>query len=431
MTDISSVINVVVNVGDIRVSSQGFGVPLIFDVIESTVFPERVRAYTSLTTVSADFSTLTKVYKMAQAIFAQPRSPSIVKVGRRAAADASNNAALDAIVIEDNDWYCLLTPKKLKSELNGLALHLESLKKIFLCSSEDSEVHETATDDVASLLKAGGYERSAYLWHYQAGVDVTGASYAVVNGVATIVEASHGLNIGDPIVFVGSTGESSDGIDGDNTIATVATDGNSFTVLTDAIDTTGSETVNYFARYTFPEAAWAGRQLSSTPGSETWKFNQLSGVNPSPGSILTPAGELRALAKNANLYTTLGGVGHTHEGVMASGRFIDVQRGIDWLEARLGEAIANRLLNAQKIPYTDAGGTILQAEIASVLDRGITNGLLGPLLDNSGRFYNIHIPKVADQLQADRSARHFPGITVQAQLAGAVHSLNITVNALI
>lgn len=114
---------------------------------------------------------------------------------------------------------------------------------------------------------------------------------------------------------------------------------------------------------------------------------------------------------------------------MAGGRFIDIQRGIDWLEQTMANAIANRLLNADKVPYTDAGASIIEAEISAVLDRGVTVGLLGPLLDGSGKFYKITVPKVASQLTADRTARYFPGITVQAQLAGAVHSLAITVNA--
>jgi hypothetical protein len=129
------------------------------------------------------------------------------------------------------------------------------------------------------------------------------------------------------------------------------------------------------------------------------------------------------------VYTSLAQVGFTHEGVMAGGRFIDITRGIDWIEQNIQNEIADVLLNAPKVPYTDAGGSILQATIAKVMDRGVAIGLLGPLLDGSGKFYNIFIPKVANQLPADRSARNFPGITVQAQLAGAVHSLAITVNA--
>jgi len=425
MTDLSQVIDVTVNVGDVQVTAAGFGTPLIFDLIASTVFANRVRSYASLSAVGADFATTTKTYKAATAIFSQPRAPRLIKIGRRESGDANEAAALAAILVEDPDWYCLVTPYKTSAILQALAGAILAAGKIMLCSSEDADVLNAVTTDIASLLKAATNNRTAYMWHHQSGVDATGASYTVTSGVATITKTAHGLRVGDPITFSASTGAS---INGDNVIATVPT-ADTFTVPTTAINEAGPDTITYFARYTFPECAWAGQELSSDPGSETWKFKQLAGILPSPTTYLTDAQEQIALGKNANLYTPLGGVGHTQEGVMASGRFIDVQRGIDWLDSNLATTIANRLLNEEKVPYTDAGATILQADIASVLDIGVRNGLLGPLLDDSGKFYNIIVPKVADQLQADRTARFFPGITVQAQLAGAVHSLAIVVNA--
>lgn len=426
MTDISQVINVTVNVGDVHVSATGFGTPLILDQFLSSVFAGgRVRAYTSITSVGVDFATTSKVYKAAAAIFAQARAPSTIKVGRKDAGDASFAAAIDAIIAEDGDWYCLLAVDRVKANLQAIAASIETKKKISIACSEDADVIAAGSADLASLLKAAGYKRTAYLWHWQGGVDVTGASYTIAGGIATVTKNAHGLRVNDPVTFANSSGTS---INGDNTVATVPT-ANTYTVATTAADFVGPGTVDYFARYTFPEGAWAGQELSSDPGSETWKFKQLAGILPSPRTSLSPAAESIAIGKNANVYTSLAQVGFTHEGVMAGGRFIDITRGIDWIEQNIQNEIADVLLNAPKVPYTDAGGSILQATIAKVMDRGVAIGLLGPLLDGSGKFYNIFIPKVANQLPADRSARNFPGITVQAQLAGAVHSLAITVNA--
>ena len=425
MTELSQVIDVTVNVGDVQVTAAGFGTPLIFDLIASTVFANRVRSYATLAAVAADFATTTKTYKAAAAIFSQARSPNLIKIGRRDVGDASEAAALTAILAEDSDWYCLVTPYKTSAILQALASAVLAAKKIMLCSSEDADVIAAGSADIASLLKIALNNRVAYMWHHQSGIDAIGNSYTVTSGIATVTKTAHGLRVGDPITFSASTGMS---INGDNVVASVPTV-NTFTVPTTAADEAGPDTVTYFARYTFPECAWAGAELSSIPGSETWKFKQLAGIIPAPKTYLTDAQEQIALVKNANLYTTLGGVGHTHEGVMASGRFIDTQRGVDWTESNIAVTLANRLLNAEKIPYTDAGATILQADIAEVMDAGVRNGLFGPLLDDSGKFYNIFVPKVADQLTIDRTARYFPGITVQAQLAGAVHSLAITVNA--
>jgi len=114
---------------------------------------------------------------------------------------------------------------------------------------------------------------------------------------------------------------------------------------------------------------------------------------------------------------------------MSSARFIDIQRGTDWLEARIEECIVTLLLNQPKVPYTDAGFTAFYGEIASVLEQGVNNNVLGVLLDNSGDFYRIAIPKAADQSTADRQNRYLPDITVEVQLAGAVPRPVITVNA--
>lgn len=423
MSEISDVVNVTVNVADTKITRAGFGIPLIFDLFTVSGFTERVRTYNNLAAVLVDFAATTKVYKCAAAIFAQERSPTKIKVGRQDSGDASITTALGVINTEDSDFYCIVTPYKAKSDILLIAAWSETNSKIFLCSSEDADVITTATTDVATALAA--YNRTGYLWHHQSGVDVTGATYTIASGVVTIGQTAHGLKVGDPVTFSGSAGVLL--IDGDNIVDTVP-NANTYTFTTTLADQ-ASAAVNYFARYTFPEAAWAGLMLPSDPGSETWKFKTLAGVVPVPRTSLTPTEEANALGKNANLYTPLAGVGATHEGVMGSGRYIDIQRGIDWVEARIGEAVLTRLLNSPKIPYTDGGATILEGEIEQVLDKAVNQNILGPLLDDSGDFYRITVPKVKDQSTTDRTNRYFPSITAQAQMAGAIHSLAITVNA--
>jgi len=68
----------------------------------------------------------------------------------------------------------------------------------------------------------------------------------------------------------------------------------------------------------------------------------------------------------------------TSEGTMAGGEFIDVMIFVDWLEARMRESIFFRLVNTKKIPYTQAGVTIIENEIRRVLAEGIAGGGLAP-----------------------------------------------------
>lgn len=423
MTQISDVANVIVNIADTRITRQGFGTILIFDTVASSVFAERVKQYPNIDAVAVDFAATTKVYKAAAAIFAQDRAPTSIKVGRHDSGDASLTSALDAISSEDDAFYCIVTAKKASADIVEIATWTETKSKIFLAQSSDADVLTGVTTDIASLLQASARNRTAYMWHHQAINDSVGVSVTVASGVATVTDALHGLRVGDPITLSNSVTVA---VDGNATVATVPTDG-TYTFITTAPDATG--TADYFSGYNFPEAAWCGYMLPSDAGSETWKFKQLAGIQVTSTVHLSPANEAVALGKNANLYTLLAGVGHTQQGNMASGRFIDIQRGTDWLEARIEEGLVTLLLNQPKIPYSDAGFTAFYAEIASVLETGVNNNVLAALLDDSGDFYRIVIPKAADQSTADRQNRYLPDITAEVQLAGAVHSTQITVNA--
>ena len=85
----------------------------------------------------------------------------------------------------------------------------------------------------------------------------------------------------------------------------------------------------------FPEAVWLGVQLPKDPGSSTWNLKELKGVTP---SNLTTTEKQAIRAKNANWYEEIGGVNRTQDdGVMFDNEFIDIRRGVDWLEARLEE----------------------------------------------------------------------------------------------
>ena len=300
-------------------------------------------------------------------------------------------------------------------------------RKIALVSTEDAAVLVAATlTDVCSDLKGLSNNRTAIFWHHQAGVDVTGAGYTVTSEVALIAETAHGLSVGDPVTFSASSGASINGV---RTVATVP-DANSYTVAAAGVaDEAGPVTVTYFAKYTYPEAAWGGLMLPTVPGSATWAYKTLAGITPAPTSALNSTQEAAAKGKNANLYTTIGGLGQTHNGIMASGRFIDIQRGIDWLQARMEERIYSRLANSEKVPFTQAGFGIIEGEIRTQMQEGVDNGLLGPLLDSdSGEFFRVTVPRASAVSDADRALRALNGITVEAQIAGAIHTISMTIN---
>lgn len=164
------------------------------------------------------------------------------------------------------------------------------------------------------------------------------------------------------------------------------------------------------------EAAWIGECLPFDPGSQTWAFKNLAGVS---ADSLTSAQENAVLGKEGNVYITVGGVDVTRNGTTASGEYIDVIRGLDWLESRLQEAVFQNLVQRRKIPFSDAGITMIGGIVEGVLSEAVNAGVLQP-----GSVV-VTLPKYADIPLADKTARNLPDVKFTALLEGAIHSVEI------
>lgn len=164
-------------------------------------------------------------------------------------------------------------------------------------------------------------------------------------------------------------------------------------------------------------AASLGERLPMVPRTGTFKFKSLSG---SPVSTLNPTEITNARAKNVNLYLSYGGTPIITEGVMASGEFIDVIIGTDWLKARIAENVFSRLANLPKVEYSDVGFSVVESAIREVLAAGVRNGII---LDDET--LTVNVPLKATIPVNDRAARILPDVTFTATLSGAVHFVQI------
>lgn len=181
----------------------------------------------------------------------------------------------------------------------------------------------------------------------------------------------------------------------------------------------------------YPECAMAGVCLREVVGSYTQMFKKLLGVT---ADTMTDTQEVNALAKNCNIYSTVGGSsivreGRTSDGAQKSGEYLDTIIGIDWTHARITESILAYLLSQKKVPFTDSGITGIQSKIEEVLSRGIANGLFSPKsFDEDGvqtGGYVVNVPLAANVSTADKAARKLTGVTFTAWLAGAIHAVTI------
>jgi hypothetical protein len=159
-----------------------------------------------------------------------------------------------------------------------------------------------------------------------------------------------------------------------------------------------------------------GLNVDGPNGQGTWKYRQLEGV---ASSDITSAEATEVYDADCNLFSR----GFTSDGVMSSGRFIDVTVSLDWLKVRLEEAIlAAFLRTSTKIPFTNAGIATIVGAIEGVFSDGITYGHLSP--DEPP---TLVVPKVQDISAAAKEARTLT-LTGNAVLAGAIHKASLTIN---
>ncbi len=181
----------------------------------------------------------------------------------------------------------------------------------------------------------------------------------------------------------------------------------------------------------FPDAAWLGRILPREVGSVTWALKTLVGIE-AEGSTdarppLTGAEKSFAKGKNVNFYVVAGGVSVTQGGNTASGEFLDVIRGVDFIQARMTENVFEVLVKNEKVPYTDQGITLIGSPINATLEDATTRGILASP-DGILPAFTVNLPKALDIPSSQKQTRVLSGITFGGKLAGAVHDVDIIGN---
>lgn len=341
---LKDIVNVNITRETTSVAVAAFNVPLIlstFATSKTTTTFSRARSYSSIAELSDDgWASTDAVYKIANAIFSQNPSVSRVIVGRADNGDATVAASLNAIQNENNEWYGVVVDQAMNADFDDIAAWVESAKKFAIFWTTDADTPDaTKSTDLASVLKAAGYERSAVIYHVQPS---TGADY--------------------------------------------------------------------------PDAAWMGEGFPYDPGTSTWAYKTLRGVT---SDKLTGNQETALKNKNCNYYMVVGGVAITQEGKVASGEWIDIIIGTDWIEARLRESVYSALVNNRKLPYDDSGITVVEGLVKGVLKDAAAKGILQ---EDS---IQVTVPKYADIPQADKLARHLPDVKFTALYQGAIHRVTI------
>lgn len=86
--------------------------------------------------------------------------------------------ALDAVTNVTNAWYALIAETHVSADIMALAASIQPRHKIYLTSTADAATITTATTDPASLLKAGGFSRTAIIYLPTADAEYPEAAWA-------------------------------------------------------------------------------------------------------------------------------------------------------------------------------------------------------------------------------------------------------------
>jgi hypothetical protein len=173
----------------------------------------------------------------------------------------------------------------------------------------------------------------------------------------------------------------------------------------------------------FAAAAEMGRFFPIDPGGETWRMKSLTGVTV---EHYTDTEIANLKAKYAHFYydgitgsNVIGG-----DAKVAANEYVDVVRFLDWYTSQLQGDLADLVIGADKIPFTNAGLDLIAGKVVKRNKAGIK---AGGIADDPPP--TVTVPDVSDISDTDKANREASGVQSQFELAGAIHHITVNVTA--
>lgn len=485
---VSRLVRVAVNLAPLAAQRRSFGILMIAgdsDIIDAE---ERFRSYTSIDDVAADFGTVAPEYLAAALYFGQSPMPQTLMIGRwlrTATAGFVKGAALTVGEQVMTNWTVIetgafditidsvvhhLTDLNFSNEttLNGVAeVITNALSTNQVCTWDGSAFRITSAStgvnskvyyatapaaglDISGLLKltaalafvsvdgidtespvacATALANASKQWYgltfaaEQANMP-TSAEYQAVGAFIEAALPARILGITETDSRVLSSSYTSD-------LASV------FKALL------YNRTCIQYSQNPYAVCSLIGRAFSveftANKSTITLMYKVEPGVLP---EYLTETEAQNLTAKRCNVYTAYQNDTYIiQNGVMSGLAWFDERHGLDWYTDALQNALFNLLYQSKtKIPQTDAGMNQIVAVASSVCAEAVNNGLCAPGQWNADGFgqiergtflkagFYIYAPPMALQAQADREARKAPVMQIALKLAGAIQSIDVTVD---
>ena len=429
-------VSLTISQDSVNVTRAGFGTALILS--HNAPFLERLRTYTDLAGMVTDgFAVDSPEYLAAAAMFAQSPSPEKVAIGN-ALLQPTQVYTVDVVTLKNSHPYQLsivgegVTPEVVSFTSDVSATANEIVTGLMGVVNAVVGKNFTATLNVDQLVITGDAAGDWFSVEILDLADLEGNQTHVDPGVATDLAAIQLFNDdwyalytlynSEPYaiaaaawvnaqkkIYLCDSAES-------QAVTTAVANG-------DLIDTIAT---NNYARVmgmyhpnpsSMAGAAWLGNMLPRDPGSATWKFKKLSGI---AVVSLTSTQRTNLVAKSGNSFEGVSGADITFEGTAGDGGFMDVIRGLDWLDDDMSKSVFVVLASNAKVPYTNRGVRLITAEVRASLRRAIARGILS---EEEG--FTVTAPKVEDVSPIDKGNRLLPDVKFSATLAGAIHKVNI------
>lgn len=482
---VSNIVNVTVNMAVRAAQARNFGSLLIVGASPVIDANERLRAYSDISGVVADFGLNSPEYQAASLYYQQSPRPTDLFVGRWLKTDTA--AVLRGAVltpaqqtlsrftaVKDGSMKITIdgTVKTVSAldlstatNLNGVAAKLATAITPALVTWDGSRfVATSSTTGTTSAVSYGSANTTGTDLSILMGLVQNAGALAIPRHAAETIDACvaalsnastawYGLVIADTSLVDADIAKvaafiEADGVSrvyGHTTQNTGVLDASNITDIASTLKAANySRTlVQYSSANPYAVASLFGRaftvNFSGNNTTITLKFKQQPGIT---AETLSQADGKTLQGKNANVFVNYNNdTAIIQEGVMCNGDFIDERHGLDWLQNYVQNNLYNLLFTSTtKIPQTDPGVTRLLTNVEQSLAQGVDNGLIAPGIWNGGplgiinpgdtltKGYYTYAAPIADQAQADREKRRAPVIQCAIKLAGAIHYADVIIN---
>lgn len=439
MSDLDSIVTVTITAEGSGVTRTGFGTMALVTA-QATAATPTIDTYTSLAGVAADYAVDSPTYRMARAAFSQSPRPERVKVIKTGLSVAQSVtftvAAATAGIVTTCTLYRPDGTSATYSYTQAGGDTTTDIAAALAAAINAGETGSPASASLAVVTYANVTDGDLYYISLDANLGTwtdgtADPGYATRLTTALTIDADfYGVvvdcNSKAIIDAVAAWAEANDRLFCYST-AVAAELGASGTIGAGLKSSAYDRTFGlYHSRpWQYAACAWMGARLIDPDlGQKTWAFATLSGVT---ADTLTPTQRGYLDGDNMSFYVTVAGKNIVFGtsaslpagGMTASGEWIDIIHGTDWLTARLQEDVSTLIINAGRLPYTQGG---IDSVGSCVLKRlKIAEGV-GFLAAN---WSVVTVPKVADISSATKATRILSGVEFTATYAGAIHKTTI------